>query len=103
MIHRDRVGRYRFLQGMCFYGNMPRVENMRRINNFRNLNRMRIYTSDPFNIAGPVDWRQFIYRQEEYDPQVLFVPYERFNPSPMGMHPVADLCVTRRLPPGQQA
>ena len=59
----DRIGKYRFLQGMCFFANMPHYENMLRINNYRNLNRMRIYIRDALNIAGPVDFRQLLIGQ----------------------------------------
>jgi hypothetical protein len=56
----DRVGRYRWLQGMCFFGNKPNYNRLGRINNYRNLNRMRIYIVNAFNIAGPVDFRQLL-------------------------------------------
>ena len=54
---------------------------MRRINNFRNLNRMRIYDSYALSIAGPIDFRQLLVGQEEYDPGVLTLPYETFYPA----------------------
>ena len=76
----DRTGRYRYLQGMCFFANMKGYENMERINNYRNLNRMRIYIPDAMNIAGPVDFRQLLVGQEEYDSDVLILPYESFYP-----------------------
>ena len=69
------AGWYRYLQGMCFYGNMPHSPNLGRITNIINLNRMRIYLADPFNIAGPVDFRQLVIGQEEYDSDVLTLPY----------------------------
>ena len=103
MIHKDRIGRARFLHGMCFFGNMPKLSNLRRINNFRNLNRMRIYSSHPFTIAGPIDWRQVVHRQQEYDPQNLMIPYEVFNPGPFFFHPEGDICVTQKLLPGQES
>ena len=59
----DRIGKYRYLQGMCFFANIPKYENMLRINNYRNLNRMRIYITDALNIAGPVDFRQLLIGQ----------------------------------------
>ena len=65
---------------MCFFGNMPKYERLARINNYRNLNRMRIYNKDAFDIAGPVDFRQLLVGQEEYDPRVLTLPYESFYP-----------------------
>ena len=71
----DRIGRYRYLQGMCFFANMKGYENMERINNYRNLNRMRIYIPDAMNIAGPVDFRHLIKGQEEFDPEYLILPY----------------------------
>ena len=63
------------MQGMCFFANMKGYENMERINNYRNLNRMRIYIPDAMNIAGPVDFRQLLVGQEEYDSDVLILPY----------------------------
>jgi hypothetical protein len=60
----DKTFRYRWLQGMCFFGNMPRYENMLRITNFRNTNRMRIYDRNAFFIAGPVDFRQLLIGDE---------------------------------------
>ena len=92
----DRAFRYRYLQGMCFFGNMPRYENMMRINRFQNLNRMRIYWSDPMVIAGPVDFRQLVVGQEEFDPEYLILPYETFYPGQVGQHPENDLCTKRK-------
>lgn len=60
----DRLYQARYIQGMCFFGNMPKYENMLRINNYRNLNQMRIHSNDPFPIAGPVDFRQLLVGQE---------------------------------------
>ena len=60
----DRLFNYRWLQGMCFFANMPKYENMLRINNYRNLNRMRIYDNDAMNIAGPIDFRQLLIGDE---------------------------------------
>ena len=53
-------GWYRYIQGMCIFGNMPKSENMLRINNPRNLNRIRFYIKDAFAIAGPFDFRQYV-------------------------------------------
>jgi hypothetical protein len=60
----DRLFKYRYLQGMCFFANAPKYENLMRINSFRNLNRMRIYQTDALTIAGPVDFRQLLVGQE---------------------------------------
>ena len=60
----DRLFKYRYLQGMCFFGNAPRYPNLMRINSYRNLNRMRIYQTNALNIAGPVDFRQLLAGQE---------------------------------------
>jgi hypothetical protein len=38
---------------------------------YRNINRMRLYHPYASRIAGPIDFRQFIIGQEEYDPQTL--------------------------------
>ena len=103
MIHQDMVGLFRIHQGMCLYGHIPKLENARRINNFRNLNRMRIFTGDPFPIAGPIDWRQVVHRQEEYNPEFLMVPLERFNPGPFYFHPEPDVCITQKLLPGEES
>jgi mannosyltransferase OCH1-like enzyme len=56
----DKMFRYRWLQGMCFFANAPKIENMWRVTDFRNLNRMRIYNSYASAIAGPIDFRQFL-------------------------------------------
>lgn len=71
----DKIGRYRYEQGMCFFANMPHYENMLRINNYRNLNRMRIYIRDALNIAGPIDFRQLLIGQDEFDKEILVLPY----------------------------
>ena len=60
----DRIFKYRYLQGMCFFGNAPKYENLMRINSYQNINRMRIYQKDPLTIAGPVDFRQLLIGQE---------------------------------------
>ena len=59
----DKSGRHRWLQGMCFFANMPRLPNLWRITNFRNTNRMRIYNDYAIAIAGPIDFRQLIVGQ----------------------------------------
>ena len=64
----DKTIRHRWLQGMCFFGNMKEYPPLWRITSFKNLNRMRIYNSDPMDIAGPIDFRQLIIGKEEYDP-----------------------------------
>ena len=61
---------------------------------------MRIFSGDPFPIAGPIDWRQVVHGQEEYDPESLMVPKERFNPAALSFHPEPDACVTQKLLPG---
>ena len=92
----DRLLSYRYLQGMCFFGNMPRYDHMLRINNFRNLNRMKIYSQLALSIAGPVDFRQLLIGQEEYDPQIILMPYETFYPGQTD-HPDGDLCTTQKV------
>lgn len=77
----DKTFRYRWLQGMCFFANQPGLDNMLRINNYRNLNRMRIYDSYASSIAGPIDFRQLLVGQEEYDRDVLTMPYDTFYPA----------------------
>ena len=57
---------------------------------------MKIYIPDPFNIAGPVDFRQLLIGQEEYDPDVLTLPYETFYPGMLGQHRDGDLCTKSR-------
>ena len=64
----DKTLRHRYLQGMCFYGHVKGYEPVLRIIGRQNLNRMRIYSYDPMDIAGPVDWRQVVTGYEEYDP-----------------------------------
>lgn len=64
----DLLFRYRYLQGMCVFGNMPKFENLLRINNFRNLNKMRIHSKEAFGVAGPVDFNQILIGQDESDP-----------------------------------
>ena len=60
---------------------------------------MRVFESDPFTIAGPVDFRQVVRKQEEYDPQNLMILYETFNPGPWFFHPEGDLCLKKSLGP----
>lgn len=71
----DKTLRHRWLQGMCFFGNVKEYPPLGRINNYKHLNRMRIYTADPMDIAGPVDFRQLIIGAEEYDPESLILSY----------------------------
>lgn len=63
VIAADKTFRYRWLQGMCFFANVPNLENMFRITNYRNINRMRIYYNYALNIAGPIDFRQLLVGQ----------------------------------------
>jgi len=91
----DKTFRYRWLQGMCFFANAPSYPNMLRINNYRNLNRMRIYDNYASGIAGPIDFRQLLIGQEEYDPDVLTLSYETFYPAQVTEHPLKDLCTKR--------
>ena len=60
----DRIGKYRYLQGMCFFANTPKAPNIARINNFRNLNRMNIFSWYAISVAGPIDFRQFVLPEE---------------------------------------
>lgn len=60
----DKTLRYRYLQGMCFYGHIKHYEPALRIVNIKNLNRMRMYQSWPFDIAGPIDFRKLIVKDE---------------------------------------
>lgn len=83
----DRIFKYRYLQGMCFFGNIPKYENLMKITGYRNINRMRIYRVNPLLVAGPVDFRQLLQGQEEYDPDILLLPYETFYPGQVGQHP----------------
>lgn len=91
----DRTFRFRWLQGMCFFANAPKLPNMWRITNYRNLNRMKIYDNDAMKIAGPVDFRQFVNGYEEYDPEYLLMPYETFYPGQITQHPENDRCTKR--------
>ena len=68
---------------------------MGRITNFRNLNRMNIYLSDAMSIAGPMDFRQFVTLEEEYDPDILMMRYETFYPGQLTQHPEEDRCTKR--------
>ena len=95
VIPMDKTFRYRWLQGMCFFANKPGLENMLRINNYRNLNRMRIYDNYASSIAGPIDFRQLLVGQEEYDVDVLTMPYDSFYPAQVAEHPLKDLCTKR--------
>jgi hypothetical protein len=92
----DKTFRYRWLQGMCFFANAPKTINMWRITNYRNINRMRLYHPYASSIAGPIDFRQFIIGQEEYDPQTLCMPYETFYPAQVTEHPEKDRCTKRK-------
>jgi hypothetical protein len=65
---------------------------MMRINSYRHLNRMKIYEGFPFDIAGPVDFRRVVDRDEEYDPESLILSFETFYPGQLGQHPAGDLC-----------
>ena len=58
-----------------------------KITGYANINRMRIYQQNPLSIAGPVDFRQLLIGQEEYDPDVLILPYESFYPGQIEQHP----------------
>ena len=92
----DRGNRYRWLQGMCFFANMPGYDNLLRINNYRNLNRMRIYDNDAMMVAGPIDFRQLLISEEEYDIDVLVMPYDSFYPGQTNQHIENDRCVVRK-------
>jgi hypothetical protein len=94
----DKTLRHRYLQGMCFFGNVKQYAPMLRITGFQNLNRMRIYSQDPFDIAGPVDFRQLIIGYEEYNPDILILSYETFYPAQLGQHPAGDLCTVYTPP-----
>ena len=89
----DKTFRYRWLQGMCFFANMPKLPHLWRITNFRNTNRMRIYHQYAMVIAGPIDFRNFIIGQEEYDPDILTMSYENTYPAQWTEHPEKDLCL----------
>lgn len=92
----DRTGRNRWMQGMCFFGNVPGLENLGRVVDRRNLNRMRIYHSYAISIAGPIDFRQLLVGKEEYDPSFLVLPYESFYPAQVAEHPEGDRCTKRK-------
>lgn len=64
VIATDKTMRHRYLQGMCFYGHVKHYEPAMRINSFKHLNRMRVYQAYPFDIAGPVDFRRIIDKDE---------------------------------------
>jgi hypothetical protein len=53
---------------------------------------MKIYEGFPFDIAGPVDFRRVVDRDEEYDPESLILSFETFYPGQLGQHPAGDLC-----------
>ena len=91
----DKTFRYRWEQGMCFFANMPRYDNLWRITNFRNINRMRIYDNYAMLVAGPIDFSQLLVGQEEYDPDIILLPYETFYPAQLIQHPLGDLCTKR--------
>jgi len=91
----DKTFRYRWEQGMCFFGNMPRYDNLWRITNFRNINRMRIYDNYAMIVAGPIDFNQLLVGQEEYDPDIILMPYETFYPAQLIQHPLGDMCTLR--------
>ena len=95
VVGNDMTFRHRWLQGMCFFANVPKAVNIARINNFRNLNRMRIYSWYAIGVAGPIDFRQFVLPHEENDPDVLTLPYEKFYPGQINEHPLKDQCTIR--------
>ncbi len=96
MLPVDRIFKYRYLQGMCLFGNAPKFENILRVTRYQNLNRIRVYQADAMQIAGPVDWRQLLIGEEEFNPDFLLLPYETFYPGQVGQHPENDLCVKRK-------
>ena len=53
---------------MCFFGNAPKSDNLFRITNYPNINKMRIYADNALRIAGPIDFSQVLYGDEENDP-----------------------------------
>jgi len=57
---------------------------------------MRIYSNYASSIAGPIDFRQYIIGQEEYDPDILTMPYESLYPAQAAEHPNKDLCLKKK-------
>ena len=60
---------------------------MFRITNYPNINRMRIYSDNALVVAGPVDFRQVVRGYEEYDLDILMLPYEMFYPGELDRPP----------------
>lgn len=92
VIGAERSLRHRWNQGMCFFGNAPKVDNLWRITGYRNVNRMQIYSDVALNIAGPFDFRQVVNGMEEYSPDILMLPFEIFYPGQIDRPPFDDLC-----------
>jgi hypothetical protein len=88
----DKSGRFRWLQAMSNFGAMPKLPNFWRLTHFRNLNRMRIYQAWPLAIAGPTDFSQLMFGQEEYDEEFLLLPFHNVHPA-QGEHPYKDYCI----------
>jgi len=53
---------------------------------------MRMYQSFPFDIAGPIDFRKLVVKDEEYSSESLVLAFETFYPGELGQHPAGDLC-----------
>ena len=63
-----------------------------RIVNYPNVNKMRIYEQNALKIAGPVDFRQTVIGDEEYDPEILLMAYDLWVPGAIGRYPYEDRC-----------
>lgn len=62
---------------------------------------MRIYHNYAMIIAGPIDFRNLVIGQEEYDPEFLMIPYEAIYPA-QTEHPLKDLCLRSKEEIGNQ-
>lgn len=86
---------HRWDQGMCFFANKPHSENIYRVSNYRNVNRMRFYHQWAVTIAGPIDFRQVIYGDEEAHPNILMIHFEYYYPAQASHYPYGDRCLKK--------
>lgn len=81
---------------MGFFANIPLSKNIERLSNIKNVNRFRVYGHDALVIAGPINYRQMIFRDEEQNSNILVNHYEYFFAGQLTRFPYVDLCVKHK-------
>ena len=72
--------KHRWIQNMCIFANEPQYSGLLRIISHYNINRYNIYQKDASQIAGPYNFRQYVLTTDEYNPDILMLPFEYFFP-----------------------